>query len=132
MAEYIPLIIEKVFQYGVFGALFILLLVAVLYFIWQVGLKISDHVIKTLNSISETNGKFADSSTKMADLVEVLVKQTESTLQQLKFIKTHLYKQNAAAVEVLNIIKLIPQENNPEINVRLDNVAKELQRPIDD
>jgi hypothetical protein len=132
MIEYIPIIIEKVFQYGVFAALFILLLGAVLYFVWQIGLKISDHVIITLTSISDTNKKFADSSIKMADLVEVLIKQTESTLDQLKFIKTHLYKQNMAAVEVLNIIKLIPKDNNPEINIRLDNVAKELQRPIDE
>lgn len=128
-----PIIIEKVFQYGLPGALLIILLVAVGYFIWKIGLKISDQTIKTLTSISETNSKFAESSVKMSELIKILAEQTESTLDQLKYIKKHLNKQDYAAVELMGIIKILPkfvdpQKDSSEIILRIDNVIKELQR----
>lgn len=128
-----PIIIEKVFQYGLSGALLIILLAAIGYFIWKVGLKISDQTIKTLTSISETNSKFADSSIKMSELIKILADQTESTLDQLKYIKKHLNKQDYAAIELMGIIKVLPkfmdsQKDSSEIILRIDNVIKELQR----
>lgn len=129
----LPIFIEKVFQYGLSGALLVLLLISIGYFVWKIGLKISDQTVKTLTSISETNSKFADSSSKMAELVEILAKQTEATLEQLKFIKKHLNKQDYAAIELMGIIKIIPkfidsQKDTSEIILRIDNVIKELQR----
>lgn len=128
-----PIIIEKVFQYGLSGALLIILLGAIGYFIWKIGLKISDQTIKTLTSISETNSKFADSSIKMSELIKILADQTESTLEQLKYIKKHLNKQDYAAIELMGIIKILPkfmdsQKDSSEIILRIDNVIKELQR----
>jgi predicted PurR-regulated permease PerM len=130
--DILPIILEKIFQYGIFAALFILLLGAVLYFVWIIAFKISDHTIKTMNSISATNEKFAESSGKMAELVKILADQTESTLNQLKFIKSNLNRQNAAATELIQIIRLIPNDIKPEISIRLDNIIKELQRPVND
>lgn len=129
----IPLIIEKVFQYGLPGVLLIILLGAVGFFIWKIAIKLSDQTIKTLSSISETNSKFADSSSKIAELIKILADQTEANLDQLKFIKNNLNKQNYAAIELMNIIKTIPklidkEKDSSEIILRIDNVIKELQR----
>ena len=129
----LPLVIEKVFQYGLLGALFVGLLIAVGYVVWKIGLKVSDQTIKTLTSISETNEKFAESSSKTADLIKILADQTESTLEQLKYIKSHLKKQDYAAMELMNVIKILPKyfdndKDVSEIQIRIDNVIKELQR----
>lgn len=129
----IPLIVEKVFQYGFPGVLLIILLGAVGFFIWKIAIKLSDQTIKTLSSISETNSKFADSSSKIAELIKILADQTEANLDQLKFIKNNLNKQNYAAIELMNIIKTIPklidkEKDSSEIILRIDNVIKELQR----
>jgi len=128
----IQLILEKVFQYGIFGALFVGLLTAVGYGLWKIGNRISDHIIKTLTTISETNTKYADSSLKMVDLVEILKKQTESTLDQLKYIKASLNRQSSAVIELMKISSTMNKEENKELELRIESVIRELQRPVDD
>lgn len=130
--SFIPDLIDKVFQTGgIFGALFIGLLIGILFFVWKIGAKISNKSIETMESISATNSKFADSSIKMAELVKILVDQTESTLDQLKFIKSQINKQNMAAVELMGVFKSIvskDEKKDPETILRIENVIKELQR----
>ncbi len=130
--SFVPDLIDKVFQTsGIFGALFIGLLIGILFFVWKIGAKISNKSIETMESISATNSKFADSSIKMAELVKILVDQTESTLDQLKFIKSQTSKQNNAAVELMGVLKSIVSKDDkkdPETILRIENVIKELQR----
>ena len=130
--SFVPDLIDKVFQTGgIFGALFIGLLIGILFFVWKIGAKISNKSIETMESISATNSKFADSSIKMAELVKILVDQTESTLDQLKFIKSQINKQNMAAVELMGVLKSIiskDEKKDPETILRIENVIKELQR----
>lgn len=135
MESAIPIFVEKVFQYGLFGVLFVGLLIAVGFIVYKIGLKVSEHTIKTLTSISETNLKYAESSEKIADLIQILSEQTESTLEQLKFIKNHLNKQDIAAIELMNIVKMLPkfldkEKDSTEISIRIETVIKELQRPV--
>jgi len=130
--SFIPSLIDKVFQTGgIFGALFSVLLGAILFFVWKIGSKISNKSIETMESISTTNAKFADSSIKMAELIKILVDQTQATLDQLKFIKSQLNKQNNASIEFMGVLKSIisrDEKKDPETILRIENVIKELQR----
>lgn len=133
MESTIQIIIENVFKYGLSAALLVGLIVAIGFFIWKIGIKISDHTVKTLTSISETNKKFAESSSVTAELIKIQTQQGNATLDQLKFIKQQQVKQNSAAIEFMNIFKSMAsnvdeKNRDPEVIIRIENVIKELQR----
>lgn len=124
-------IIEQVSSHGIFALLFVILFGAILKGAWVAITKFTAMTEKNITTIVDSNSKFAESSEKMADLIEIFVKQQELTNQQLKFIKKLIQKNNITNVEVINIVKIL-MKDNPEALLRLDNLIKEIQRSIED
>lgn len=133
----ITLILERIAEQGLFALLFFLLLGWIIYKDWKSKQKQEEMLEKRdltsekhFNTIVETNSQSVKAFEKISDLMEILTKQTEATAEQLTFIKKNMQKQNMAATELVNVLKVLVKDNQ-ELSFRMDSVIKEIQRPID-
>lgn len=131
MTDIIKQLISELSQYGVFAILFVLLMVGTGYVVWKFIDKIMNLGESHLQTIVDSNKKFADSSEEMARLIEVIAEQSKATTDQLIFLKKIISKQNYIHKELTNILLILDFTSNPEIKVRLENIIREIEEPIE-
>lgn len=72
-----------------------------------------------------------ESSKQVVEYFKLLNEKEEVSNLQIKQIKKLIQKGIPINIELIGIIKVLLKDN-PEALLRLDNLIKELQRPIDD
>lgn len=111
-------------EYGIFAALFIALLIGVVYLFWTLFKKF----ISTTDKVVETNSQFVKELDQLQELFKNMQQVNENIFNQLDFIKKNVYKQNSCVTDSINVLKDITQDE--KIHYRLDNIIKEIQRPV--
>lgn len=129
--ELIQQVFQVVSESGIFAVLFLILLCGLGYLVYRIANEVVRMIKENMSNIVESNSKFADSSEKMVDLISILVEQTEATAEQLKYIKSNMHKQNTVLIECIKTLESIIPNKSPETEVRLENIIKEIQRPLD-
>ena len=122
--------VDSMSQYGPFAILFLLLFAGILWAAYNFFSKIFTLGENQIKTIVESNSKFAESGEKMAKLIEVLTEQEKASVLELVYIRKKLSRYNYVAREITNILS--SRENNPEIKIRLENISRELEKPIDE
>lgn len=120
-------ILTYTMEYGIFAVLFLILFAFLGFLIWRFGLKLTDKTIETMETISSSNIKFAESSENLNELVSNLVEQNNNVGEYLRNINYEISKSKYISIELIEALKLI-NNDNPEIKIRLENAIKEIER----
>lgn len=131
MTDIIKALIDALGQHNIFALIFILTIAAVGYGLWKVINWAMNLAENHLNTIVESNKKFADSSEEMARLIDVIAEQSKATTDQLVFLKKIVSKQSYIHKELTNILLILDFTSNPEVKVRLENVIRKIEEPIE-
>lgn len=116
-------------EHGIFAGLFCVLLVIFFIVGWFILKKFFEIFEKNITKIVDSNAKFAESSEKMVNFVEVIQKQDEIMLKDLIGIRKYMLNSNLVTIDIINAVKK-KFEDDTEMELRLEAIIRDLQRNI--
>lgn len=113
-------------KFGFPAILVLLILGAVFYALWQIGGKILEVTIKTMDKISLSNEKNAEATEKIAQLIDVMTDQNTIIDKRLSSIESASKKQlMVLRKSIIALKELIPKEK-AHIKDLLDEILREV------
>lgn len=114
-------------KFGFPAVLVLLMLGGFFYVVWKFGGRITDSVIKTMDKISESNGKNSEATEKIAQLIEVMTEQNHIIDNRLSNLE-HLNKKQISLMRksIISLKDLIPQDKS-HIKDLLNEILREIE-----